>query len=792
MKLIRFYDFVQLAKPQGIRVPEEIKERTKFIDSFISQKKHILATVRATHAARITANNGLYLPDRMRKGAKTMLARESGGTEPYNKPVLINHDRMADPIGRIVAADYIDITQNVQIADSYRPMLRDLANATNMWRAVDIVETLVKTGALFQEGWQGLGYIKSSGLITDPNAVEKVLDGRYLTVSTSADSNKAVCSVCHEDWVAEGEPCEHRPGKVYDNKRCFLIAGDLFYNEWSYVTAPADAEAVTEGIQLVDMEIDSGYRQVSVDKEDMNQQEVGEIYISLNDNEDTNMNTTTTREDAIKRLTDMYPHYDTESITANNLDEIVSHVDKLIDAYEKTQAVLNGSIQIDDAGVDGSSHLEVTTLIGIHNSLHYQYDYMVEHEESVEKIPAAVFALHDKLMTLAVEKGFRDELVNGKLDMIDSGGDSMESDDSKTTTTIVDQQVTILDFDTIDITADSMTEEQSEFINGLLEQEIEQMITDGVVCADGTCTIDAKLSTETRKKLPSSTFCGPNRSFPVPDCAHVTAARRLIGRYKGPGDKSRILGCVSRKAKALGCDTEDAQGAIVTTDKLTDITATVFDLSVEDQKSLYDAMTVKLADAGLVDLTLAQKVTDLTAETENNKIKISDLEDQLKWLRVELRDRASDFTHLSDRHESIIAENHRLLATTTSLIALSKEPNKNFGDLHNLQVNKTVSDLQAELQSMQDSVDFDSIVKKVSVQILDTAPTVQDPTLSDSTKQTQTTSDTISDKWIEKIVSRYQELKDSQGVPVANKYIAELKRTRFVAQTFDINKYLKG
>ena len=35
---------------------------------------------------------------------------------------------------------------------------------------------------------------------------------------------------------------------------------------------------------------------------------------------------------------------------------------------------------------------------------------------------------------------------------------------------------------------------------------------------------------------------------------HVTAARRLLNRYKGPGSKSAILACVNRKAKSLGCD----------------------------------------------------------------------------------------------------------------------------------------------------------------------------------------------------------------------------------------------
>ncbi len=40
----------------------------------------------------------------------------------------------------------------------------------------------------------------------------------------------------------------------------------------------------------------------------------------------------------------------------------------------------------------------------------------------------------------------------------------------------------------------------------------------------------AKLSAEQRRKLPSGTFAGPHRSFPIPDKAHATAALRLVGR----------------------------------------------------------------------------------------------------------------------------------------------------------------------------------------------------------------------------------------------------------------------
>lgn len=40
----------------------------------------------------------------------------------------------------------------------------------------------------------------------------------------------------------------------------------------------------------------------------------------------------------------------------------------------------------------------------------------------------------------------------------------------------------------------------------------------------------AKLSTAARNKLPSKSFAGPGRSFPIEDKAHAEAALRLVGR----------------------------------------------------------------------------------------------------------------------------------------------------------------------------------------------------------------------------------------------------------------------
>lgn len=73
---------------------------------------------------------------------------------------------------------------------------------------------------------------------------------------------------------------------------------------------------------------------------------------------------------------------------------------------------------------------------------------------------------------------------------------------------------------------------------------------------------EAKLSTAKRKSLGAKAFCGPNRSFPVHDRAHAIAALRLLGRYKGPGDKSTIRACIMRKAAKFGVGPGAKEGSV--------------------------------------------------------------------------------------------------------------------------------------------------------------------------------------------------------------------------------------
>jgi len=62
------------------------------------------------------------------------------------------------------------------------------------------------------------------------------------------------------------------------------------------------------------------------------------------------------------------------------------------------------------------------------------------------------------------------------------------------------------------------------------------------------------LTTKQRKKMKSSTFCGPGRSFPVNDCKHVGVAKAYLGRSNfSASTKKKIAACINRKAKQLGC-----------------------------------------------------------------------------------------------------------------------------------------------------------------------------------------------------------------------------------------------
>lgn len=187
-----------------------------------NSKTALKVTIDATHSG-VKTNQRVYPGGKVSQGYRSFFSREKGGTAEFDKPVLKHHDDISDPIGRIVGARY----------------------------------TAYKVGQEFDldflnpdpYGSRGSGVVTVDALITDPDSIKKIIDGRFVSVSSGHNSDAAFCSICG-DSIME---CSHLPGKRYDAdgevstdedaRDCFVITNNMTYNELSFVNMPAQPPA---------------------------------------------------------------------------------------------------------------------------------------------------------------------------------------------------------------------------------------------------------------------------------------------------------------------------------------------------------------------------------------------------------------------------------------------------------------------------------------------------------------------------------------------------------------------
>lgn len=153
-----------------------------------------------------TRNHNRYVGERLR-GDPLKHSGIYSWTYPYPKPICYDHDTSSvrDISGRVYNAQYI-------------------TNGQNGKEAVVIIPK-----------------------ITNKEDIRRILDGEFLTVSISASTDSAVCNICGTDLINE-EHCGHWRGETYDGVTCEYIIGDVWFDECSWVTVPADQTA-----QIVDL-----------------------------------------------------------------------------------------------------------------------------------------------------------------------------------------------------------------------------------------------------------------------------------------------------------------------------------------------------------------------------------------------------------------------------------------------------------------------------------------------------------------------------------------------------------
>lgn len=201
--------------------------------------KSLRVKIEASHSGIVNKNNWFYIPKGMKDGASTFV-------EPYNKPVTLNHDPDLPPVGRVVESTYVD----------YEELSSSIKDSLNPTDIVDAIADFVKGDDFNDESYKGLGHLELVAEITDEDAINKILDGRYITVSIGGNSSHAVCSICGTDMKDEenAAECDHYRGEYYDGEKCFYIGGFMDFDHVSYVNSPADKNAKSEVISDSDIE----------------------------------------------------------------------------------------------------------------------------------------------------------------------------------------------------------------------------------------------------------------------------------------------------------------------------------------------------------------------------------------------------------------------------------------------------------------------------------------------------------------------------------------------------------
>ncbi len=607
--IIKFTDFVTLDPSQKVAKLSK-REKIKTIDNLITSAhtngKGLVITYDLSHSGK-RINNRIYSVKGQQKGIDTL-------TNPYNKPIILNHNAHdGEPIGRFIGGEW----QNLE--SEYMSILKNDLSAYNSLRhAFDsdepehMYKSLKQFGLLQNKDWTGLGRMRVRANITDKDAIEKFLDGRYLTFSAGSSTNRHVCSICNSDWANDG-PCEHRHGRDYDGETCVFVCGDFEVVEGSVVNVPADSLSQVISIHRADS------LEETSKLEDSNKIEFYNTNFLFN-KDSGNVQTTsniTISEDA------KHTEKDTEE-TSEETEEVLENTDEK--TFKVPAGAKGNAQQVLDWKEKHGSEVKGMTSTGWARAR----QLATKSEIGLSTVKRmAMFNRHRK--NAEVDPKFKSEpwKDRGHVAWLGWGGTSGIDWAIKISEANNDSiQENKDDNSIIHNMENNMLKENSNTTDQL---EIDWFTLDLALTAL-TLQEDKALSTEARNRLPDDVFCGPDKSFPIPDCAHVTAARKLIGQSKlSEVQKKSVLDCVSRKAKIMECDKSkdeleleqlrtDYNNAIAEIEKLKEKLTEVLDyISKQNITSTNDSELLQNTDNNLV--VEQQNINEITEENKDDEKK---------------------------------------------------------------------------------------------------------------------------------------------------------------------------
>jgi hypothetical protein len=265
-------------------------------------------------------------------------------------------------------------------------------------------------------------------------------------------------------------------------------------------------------------------------------------------------------------------------------------------------------------------------------------------------------------------------------------------------------------------TAGSSQESVEESAPVGFEDGDEEVSPEELYCIDGELPFpEAKLTAAQRKRLPDSAFCGPNRSFPAHDRAHVLAGLRLLGRAKlSPAQKARVRACLLRKARALGMKTgqDDDRESMVVFWLMPESRLDVKEVEYTQLPSNLEGSRVVLASGGTVLVELCDEQFELalhsspTSNHTGSDESVLDENAELKRLVEELEGQLVDWQNRATELEQRLAELEResLVSRAVSLALSAGYP---------AAANKTAQEL-TELFRQRSSEFLQSLIEDLS------------------------------------------------------------------------------
>lgn len=572
-------------------------------------------------------------------------------TDPYPKPILERHPPKnikpgeSEPkvYGRVRDASFIQLVDDQQLKDDWKnPVAR---------------------------GNPGSGYAKVRAGITDPDAIEQLLDKRFLTVSQGSDTPNMFCSACGSDWAVKGGRCDHLPGKSYelqDSKgsgTMFFITGLLLFDHLAKCNTPGQPYSTVTACELIDQQLVDSY---------FNNGELLQ-----------------TRMSSVVLI-------DSQSgVTEFLLGEQADTQQDIIDWSAEEWAEVYILTALADAGrlKDGAldeSLPRINRFRASDRKLKFgEPRYRIGPEGCVPicdmATAKALIQVVDKVRGVDPTR-LRREAANcvGKLVPL-SGGSTMPDTSAQKTewAAIVKLADGLLEKDEAACT--DWSEFQGDLYGLAVEdgQGEERGFTLGI--------LDAGLTSAARKALPDSAFCGPNRSFPVNDKAHVRNALARLPQVSifDSAQKAKILASVLRRAKSMG--------VTITADQLE------FDAvsKLHDSKAQSKTATPPPPPPPENE-TVEQKVQRLELQNTAAIAKVEDMQAQNSRLIDELTDVRGEL----HRHLAQQVFDMRLLLKKPDVVALSTEDTKQEF-IAKLKLRKTESlrdsliDLSAEIDASQ-------------------------------------------------------------------------------------------